>query len=699
MGTCLLIAEKPSAARKFAAALGGMQGSFDGQPYRIVALRGHLMELARPEEQVAPEHAGRMASWDPAAMPWDRSLIAWRRVPREGAADALQEAERALSALGPGDEAVIATDSDPSGEGELLAWEVLEEAGYAGAVSRMRFADEEPATVRAALAARTPIPSPSADGELAKAAARDKWDYLSMQITRLATAAARSKGHDALVRAGRLKSVMVSEVGRQLAAHATYERVPYYEVRYRDELGNAFARADAEEAGLRAPSPDEAGLGAHVPCKVVVDGTRQTRKAPPALPDLGRLASKLAKEGHEPAEVMATYQALYEDGIVSYPRTEDKTVTQAQFEELLPLTEAIAAAVGVDPSLLTHRAPRKSHVGEGGAHGANRPGPNVPGDLRSLARYGSSAEAIYALVARSWLATLAPDATWSRTDAHLEGAQGYVARATVPADPGWRAVLGGEGDEGDGEGAEARFGELAEPYVHEGAPERPKAPTMEWLERRLERYEVGTGATRASTLAEAADGSKRALMAQDKGRLTLTEAGSLSLLLLDGCMIADPAATERLASDMAAVGRFEIGEEDLLRGFDELLAHDMGRIEANARKLPEARGAGACPRCGAPVRRRGRAWSCATNRHRQGEDGTWELVEGCGFRLSPFAGRELSEEQASRLLSGQRVALKGLKARSGKRYDCELELDAGSEHGCRPVFDGRGSRKRGTGRR
>ena len=71
MGTCLLIAEKPSAARKFAAALGGMQGSFDGQPYRIVALRGHLMELARPEEQVAPEHAGRMASWDPAAMPWD----------------------------------------------------------------------------------------------------------------------------------------------------------------------------------------------------------------------------------------------------------------------------------------------------------------------------------------------------------------------------------------------------------------------------------------------------------------------------------------------------------------------------------------------------------------------------------------------------------------------------------------------------
>ena len=62
MGTCLLIAEKPSAARKFAAALGGMQGSFDGQPYRIVALRGHLMELARPEEQVAPSTQG---AWRP----------------------------------------------------------------------------------------------------------------------------------------------------------------------------------------------------------------------------------------------------------------------------------------------------------------------------------------------------------------------------------------------------------------------------------------------------------------------------------------------------------------------------------------------------------------------------------------------------------------------------------------------------------
>lgn len=43
--TALVIAEKKSAAEKFASALGGMKGSFEGTPYRIIALQGHLLVL------------------------------------------------------------------------------------------------------------------------------------------------------------------------------------------------------------------------------------------------------------------------------------------------------------------------------------------------------------------------------------------------------------------------------------------------------------------------------------------------------------------------------------------------------------------------------------------------------------------------------------------------------------------------------
>ena len=44
-----ILTEKPSAARNFAKALGGMNGVFEGEEYRIVTARGHLYEFADPE--------------------------------------------------------------------------------------------------------------------------------------------------------------------------------------------------------------------------------------------------------------------------------------------------------------------------------------------------------------------------------------------------------------------------------------------------------------------------------------------------------------------------------------------------------------------------------------------------------------------------------------------------------------------------
>ena len=47
-----ILAEKPSASRNFAKALGGMSGTYQGQQYMIVASRGHLYEFMDPEKQV-----------------------------------------------------------------------------------------------------------------------------------------------------------------------------------------------------------------------------------------------------------------------------------------------------------------------------------------------------------------------------------------------------------------------------------------------------------------------------------------------------------------------------------------------------------------------------------------------------------------------------------------------------------------------
>ena len=137
---------------------------------------------------------------------------------------------------------------------------------------------------------------------------------------------------------------------------------------------------------------------------VVVDSKDMTM-----LLDLASLVSKLTSKGATVKQVLDTYQKMYEAQVVSYPRTEDKNITPEQFNELLPLVDKIANVVGVDASLLTHRQPRSTHVMPKGAHGANRPGTNVPAQLSALQQYGPWAEEIYVLLAESYLAMLAED--------------------------------------------------------------------------------------------------------------------------------------------------------------------------------------------------------------------------------------------------------------------------------------------------
>ena len=75
----VILAEKPSQARNFAKALGGMTGNYNGENYKIVAARGHLYEFSSPEEQVPVSIKEQYHSWDLKNLPWDEKQFAWKR--------------------------------------------------------------------------------------------------------------------------------------------------------------------------------------------------------------------------------------------------------------------------------------------------------------------------------------------------------------------------------------------------------------------------------------------------------------------------------------------------------------------------------------------------------------------------------------------------------------------------------------------
>lgn len=636
-----ILCEKPSASRNFAKALGGMSGTYNGEQYLIVASRGHLFEFADPADQVPAnlkeDYGGK---WTLDKLPWDESRMNWRRVKKKGVDDTLRAIKDGLSKC---DEIAIATDVDPSGEGELLAWEILDELHLTPKRwSRFYFTDEAPTSIQKAFKTRKQIPSMLQDDDYRKAFYRSQWDLLSMQFTRVATVLTGS-----LLRQGRLKSAMVQIVGDGLAALKAYKKVPYYQWRFRDENGIVFTSKDEPSVPDKAQLVQKYRVSA-----VVVDSTEQKHTAPPKLIDLASLASALAGKGYKAKQVLDVYQKMYEDQVVSYPRTEDKVITPEQFAELLPLVNKIASVVGVDVRLLTHREPRSTHVRAGGAHGANRPGPNVPGGLNELAKYGSCAADIYTILARNYLAMLCEDYIYNHQEGHLADYPEFKGSANQTISAGYKAVYSDDDEDADGK----LLGTQAGPFAYEGFPPKPPVPTMKWLMKQLEKRDVGTGATRTSTYSDvSSDSDPNALMKDSKGKITLTELGQMSYLILPGTHIGSLDITEKVYADMKLVADGKANGADLLKNVRQLVVDDIQTMKSNmtrvAAEFPDA-----------------------------GNRGPKEKLSGVyaptGVRIEfpkAFSGHEFTDDEARRLLAGEIISFQAV-SKAGKDYTATGKL-------------------------
>lgn len=648
-----ILCEKPSAARNFAKALGGQKGTYNGEQFVIVAARGHLYEFVDPEKQVPTALSAQYKSWDLAHLPWDEKDFAWKREPKKDTADVIKTIKAVLSTC---DEICIATDVDPTGEGELLAWEVLDEAKIrARKYSRMYFTDEAPKSIQKAFVQRKPLKSMMADMDYVKALYRSQWDYMSMQFTRIATKHGDGR---AVLRQGRLKSAMVYIVGDQLLAIKNYKKVPFYQNRFKDENGNLFTNPNEPTYPDKKQVPQT-----YRDSRVVIDSRDMKAKAPPRLLDLATMSSILAGQGYKAKDVLAVYQKMYENQVVSYPRTEDKCITPEQFDELLPLVDKIAAVVGVNPALLTHRSPRKTHVKTGGAHGANRPGTNVPADLDSLKQYGACAPLIYDLLARNYLAMLAEDYEYEAQKGHLELYPEFTGSANIPKKMGYKAIST-DGDDDEDEVGKG-LGTMAKPFIHEGFPPKPTAPTMKWLMKQLEKHDVGTGATRTSIYAEVTnEKAKFPLLIEKRGKLTMSEFGDMSFLLLKDTHIGNLKITEQLMQDMRDIAAGKADPAVCLHNMQQLVIDDMATMERNGRNMRKELGITMSANTGT---------ASGQVAQKEKATGKWKRKEVTISR--EWSGHRFTDEELEKLFAGEEIEIHGLVSKStGKTYGVRGKL-------------------------
>ncbi|WP_061711196.1 DNA topoisomerase [Kocuria palustris] len=657
-----ILTEKPSASKKFAAALGGMKGSFEGTDYVIVAARGHLYEFADPHAMVAdPDRAEKYRMWDLQNLPWDPAELDWHLVAGEGTGTLLKEIKRTLSSC---DEIVIATDVDPTGEGGMIAGNIIRELDLESkSLSRMYFTDEAAPSLQKAFRSRMQIASLNAFDEFQKAQYRAKFDLLSMQFTRIATTMARESGRDLVLRNGRLKSAMIQLVGDQFKAWNDYVKKPFFQNRFKDENGVVYSSAEEPRFDAADQVPSQYSTS-----PVIKDSAAMKSTAPPKLLDLSGLSVQLQGKKIKAKDVLAIYQNMYEAQVVSYPRTEDKTITPAQFDELTPKVDQIAAVVGVDPQVLTHRSPRKTHVKPQGAHGANRPGPNVPSSLDEVeSKFGKTGRWIYEILARNYLAMLAEDYTYEQQKGHLEKYPAFLGQTNVPKDPGWKKVFDPEASQDSDADDEttAGLGTSADPFVYEGANKRPEHPSMKWLMSQLEKRDVGTGATRTSTYSEVTnDSAMYPLMVESGRKLTLAEPGELSWRLLPNTWIGDLSLTEKVYANMRAIADGQARAEQLLSEVAQWVRADIETMRRNAETMRSDLGlskTASSPR--------------ATGVWQKHPDGPKQVA----FKRI-FSGHEFSDEEIARLLAGEEISFDAV-SKAGQAYTAVGSLGRGTFKG------------------
>lgn len=698
-----ILAEKPSAASNFAEALGGMQGSYRGTPYTIVSALGHLYEFLQPDEMVPPNKSAQYKDWNIANLPWDERDFYWRYCVRgdyarrtaksdknkqiaeknfASANEILGNISRVLSRC---DEICIATDVDPTGEGQLLAWEIISGLNLQNKrITRMYHQDEAAASVQKAFSQRKVLPPMMDDPEYIKALMRSQWDLLSMQWTRVATFCVEGK---ATLRQGRLKSAMVSIVGDGLKAIAEYKKIPYYQNRFRDENGNLFTSEKEPQFKEKKDVPQK-----YSQSRVIVDKRETKYTAPPALLDLAKLAAMLAPKGIRSEDVLSVYQKMYERSIVSYPRTEDKHITEEQFNDMLPLVDKIAAVVNVDPSILTHRTKRKTHVKPSGcAHGANRPGVNVPRSLEELNTFGSCAAEIYRILALNFLAMFCEDYEYEAQQGHAEAYPDFKGNASIPRKPGWKQIFSLEEEKTDDEEDTGKgLGNIASPIVYEGFPKKPPTPTMKWLMKELEKHDVGTGATRTSIYADVTSEKTRyPLLQETKGKISMTPYGAASYILLQGTHIGGVSITEQLMKDMRQVAAGTESADEILSRVKQLVQDDIVTMRENQAKAGEhllesavGQRIGTCPRCGKDVVEGKKGYGCIGFRDQP----------PCNFiiwktnKLLDTGKKAITPTMAKALLKHGKCEVNGLVSAKGNTYGGLLELTKDDENNYKVQF-------------
>lgn len=636
----LFLCEKPSQGNDIAKVLGatkrgeGCLSTPDGQ-LTVTWGIGHLVEQLNPEE------------YDPAFKKWAFETLPiipgkWGLSPKK---ETKKQFNVVMKLIKQAKLVVIATDIDR--EGETIARELLDLAGFRGQIKRLWLSALDEASIRKALASLKNNEETLPLYYAGLARSRADW-LIGMNFSRLYTLLAQQKGYQGKpLSVGRVQSPTLSLVvnrDREIKnfipkQHFTLQVMlsdgkQHFATQY--VIPEQYCDPDGLCLSVQVIQAANRQIRQLGQAKVESVETKRERQHAPlcfALSDLQSEANRLYGLGAQ--RVLDIAQSLYETHkATTYPRTDCGYLPESQLAEASRVIQYVLQSdQRLQPISAVLNLNQKSRVWNDkkitAHHGI------IPTMVKvDISKMSDEEMKLYDLIRRRYLAQFLPISETDKTQIILKCDQHILsARGNVLVTPGWKILFGKSLDEDDdtpqalptlkqGQICQISDSEIktlqTSPPNHftEGTlltamKNAARFVTDERLKQRLRETEgLGTEATRVGTIQGLIDKG----FLQKKGKSLLATEAAMMLMDSLPTMLKDPGLTALWEQALNQIAERTLSLEVFMQKQETFVRHLMAECLKQGMSLGniEIR---KCPQCGAPMTKRngknGQFWGCS----------------------------------------------------------------------------------------
>ena len=681
MGKILIVAEKPAAGQDIAKVVGATEkhnGYMEGSQYVVTWAIGHLIGLMKPYE-----HDEKYKKWDLQNLPISFDLSENLKVlPETG-----KQFKVIKELIHRSDIDMLINAGDAGREGYLIQEWIYRMAGCRLPKKVLWASSLTTSGIQSAMNNLKDNNLPEFQGILREAEARAEGDYLlGFNYSPLLTL---TRAYRQTLSYGRCQTPLLNLVCQRDAEIKNFKARPYWTIEVTYSKGFKGVLIDEESKKTKKfldKSEAENILQEIQGLKgTVAEYDKQEKKEKaPLLYNLAKLQQDMGRiHSYAPDETLQIAQSLYEKHkILSYPRTDSQYLSMDVYDEIaehLKCCRFGRFTEMIDRIDFSNIQADKSYFNDLKVtdHHALIPTINT-GMEKAYGELSEKERNVFDAAVISLIAVFYPEYLYDSTKITIDiGGHSFVSTGTTIKSLGYKMIYK---QQSKGENTLQLLPDLPKgdtisvdrSVLVDQMTKPPQKYTDESIVKAMEKYNIGTSATRAEILNKLQN-PKRQFISREKGKYSATDLGYEYIRVVPD-KLKEPELTQRFEESLQKVNEGSLSKDDFLAGliqdirddievFSENAIPDEERIGYAAGKNRE-KALGKCPKCGEDVR--------------MGQYGAY-CIGKCGMTLGQIRGKKLSEEQITDLLSGKKIYVSGLKKKDGSGTYSAYFFPAGIE--------------------